>query len=704
MKTRNKQIAFVSASALASGFAHGAIVYTYANPSKPYNVCTINGPSLYLDLNHDGQADFNCYYNGGNANKPYISDTVGLSQSLYTPFVLSDAVDGSYSQGLPLTAYGTMIDSTYESAQQNGYFNQDSNGHSVGGWSASGTNIDGYVGLVLQDGAANNYYGWAHFVYNNTAPYAGVSGTLTLVDYAFETQPNTGITAGQTAEAGTAPAIVVGPSSQTGGVQESVQLTVVGTGNPAPTYQWKAGAVGSGVYTNLVDGGNISGSTSNVLTISALTSANGGDYVVELANNVSTTTSAPATLSIAPLAINSLTPSAADLLAGGRVSINVNYSSSAPVTSFQWLKNGTILNNGADISGATSSNLVITGASPLDAGNYSLVMANTYGMVTSAVDSVTVQSPSVPYDEAVTALNPVAYYRFNELADPASSNAVIFDSFGGFNGTYGYQTANGNPTNNAIAGPLPSLGFNGFSPTNTALGITNATAWTPSYTTMAPLNINTNTATFTAWIYPTVSEQAYTAIISYRAPVAGTASGIGYSPSAGLNTLGYHWNDTQSSWSYDSGLTIPQNQWSFVAVVISPTTSEFYVINANGTSYTNQTGVANAPAALNTQGQIGGDGISPNFIGNIDDVAIFNQSLSYQQVTNLYNVAVTGQFAATVVLNLQQSGSNLILNWNPPVGTLLQAPSVTGPWTTNPATPPYTFTPTQSQTYFRVVQ
>lgn len=46
------------------------------------------------------------------------------------------------------------------------------------------------------------------------------------------------------------------------------------------------------------------------------------------------------------------------------------------------------------------------------------------------------------------------------------------------------------------------------------------------------------------------------------------------------------------------------------------------------------------------------------------------------------------------------AGGQVTITW-PAGGTLLQAPTVTGPWTTNVATSPYTFTPTGAQKYFR---
>ena len=262
----------LSSSTLAAGMAHGAIVYTY------YNTTVIPGIDYNFDLNQDGYADYTLEWDNSNALKPYINDSVGLSGQTQA-FVLSDASDdgGNSLQGLPLATNGTSIDASYESVQENGYFYQDPNANVIGGWLSSGTNVDGYVGLELTDGQGNTHYGWAQFIYNS-------NGLLMLVDCAMETQPSTAILAGQTAEAGAPPSIVIEPSSQTGGVQETVQLTVIGTGNPAPAYQWLAGAAGSGVYTNLTDGGNIVGSTSNVLTISELTAANAGDYVIELSN------------------------------------------------------------------------------------------------------------------------------------------------------------------------------------------------------------------------------------------------------------------------------------------------------------------------------------------------------------------------------------------------------------------------------------
>ena len=47
------------------------------------------------------------------------------------------------------------------------------------------------------------------------------------------------------------------------------------------------------------------------------------------------------------------------------------------------------------------------------------------------------------------------------------------------------------------------------------------------------------------------------------------------------------------------------------------------------------------------------------------------------------------------------AGNNLQLTW--PEGVLLQATNLSGPWTTNTAASPYTFSPSSPQMFYRVV-
>jgi hypothetical protein len=64
-------------------------------------------------------------------------------------------------------------------------------------------------------------------------------------------------------------------------------------------------------------------------------------------------------------------------------------------------------------------------------------------------------------------------------------------------------------------------------------------------------------------------------------------------------------------------------------------------------------------------------------------------------VLNLYNAALS------VNLSIQRLGANVVLTW--PVGSLLEATNVAGPWTANNSTSPYTNAPTGPKKFYRVV-
>jgi Immunoglobulin I-set domain len=97
------------------------------------------------------------------------------------------------------------------------------------------------------------------------------------------------------------PVVAVPPSSTTGYLGGTAQLTVIAQGFPAPSFQWRAGAVGSGIYTNLPNGAGDNHGALNNLTLRNLTLANMADYVVVVSNSSGSVTSAvPATLTVLP--------------------------------------------------------------------------------------------------------------------------------------------------------------------------------------------------------------------------------------------------------------------------------------------------------------------------------------------------------------------------------------------------------------------
>ncbi|HZO57052.1 MAG TPA: LamG-like jellyroll fold domain-containing protein, partial [Bryobacteraceae bacterium] len=363
---------------------------------------------------------------------------------------------------------------------------------------------------------------------------------------------------------------------------------------------------------------------------------------------------------------------------------------------YQWQHTGVNLNNGGNISGATSPSLMINNAGAGNVGDYRLIVSNAAGATTSSVVSLTLVQPGTPYETTSIALNPLAYWRLNDLADPASGSALAADYWGGFAGTYGATAQSGF---NGIAGPRPVAGFNAFEASNTAAQFAGGTP--DSYVAVPALNLNTNAVSFTMWIHPNGAQPDYAGLFFTR---SGTSGGVGYGGdfSGNRGQLGYTWNNN-TTWEFQSGLMVLEGKWSFAAVVIEATQARLYLFykDANGADVLLSTNnpIAHTSEAWNGDARIGRDPGHDDriFNGIIDEVAVFNRALTPTQVLNLYQAGDT----PAVRLTIERAAPNLRLSW--PQGTLQEALSVSGPWTNNPASSPYVFPPAGLQKFYRVL-
>lgn len=349
----------------------------------------------------------------------------------------------------------------------------------------------------------------------------------------------------------------------------------------------------------------------------------------------------------------------------------------------------TNLNNGGVIVGATSNILVLTNCAAYNGAQFQAVVSNPAGSATSAAATLTVM-PVPPASgaagAAVKALNPVAYWPLNETNDPSTGMVGVYDAAGTFDGMY--LTAAQNAFN-GIVGVQPADGFPMFGTSQGALASTASTD--QSWATTPPLNLNTNTVTIGMWIYPSGVQASSTGLFVNRNP--GTQAGLGYYNN---DRLGYKWNDDASAtWSFNSGLLIPTDMWSYVAVSITPTSAILYLYNTNGLLSATNVTTHNVMSWGGSQSliRIGTDNsIARTFNGKIDEVAVFNRALSPAEILQATGSAVS--------LNIVPVGSQLQISW--PFGTLLEATSLTEPWTTNSATSPYLVTPVGGAKFYRV--
>jgi len=186
----------------------------------------------------------------------------------------------------------------------------------------------------------------------------------------------------------TPPTVSTQPVSQSLVAGSTAQFSVTAGGSAPLAYQWlKNGA-------RLATGGNVSGSTTPTLSLATISSADAANYSVVVTNSSGSITSAIATLTVLlPPAIVTQ-PASATVTAGSNVSFTVSASGTAPL-SYQWLKNGVTLANGGNVSGSTTPSLSLATISSADAANYSVIVTNSSGSITSAIATLTVPLPPV---------------------------------------------------------------------------------------------------------------------------------------------------------------------------------------------------------------------------------------------------------------------------------------------------------------------
>jgi len=141
----------------------------------------------------------------------------------------------------------------------------------------------------------------------------------------------------------------------------------------------------------------------------------------------------------------------------------------------------------------------------------------------------------------------------------------------------------------------------------------------------SPLNLQSNTVTFSTWIKRNGSQNPNSAILFCRGGT--TTAGINFGDN---NELRYHWNDSQ--WWWNSGLVVPDQEWTHIALVITADRATIYM---NGKSSVH---LANHPQeAFDSPFIIGGD---PNFNnrrmkGQIEEVCVWNRALSQEEIRDL---------------------------------------------------------------------
>ena len=243
-------------------------------------------------------------------------------------------------------------------------------------------------------------------------------------------------------------------------------------GGPGPlTYQWQ------------FNSNNITGATNTILNLANCQSTNGGFYRLVASNANGSTASTNALLTLRADARITQNPQPVSADASDTTNFSVAYASLYPV-SFQWL-----FNNVA-IPGATNNPLVIAPVYTTNAGNYSVIVSNQFGGMTSAAALLTVNSTlrfksqpptnvfvplgSATNLSAVVAGNPplsFQWYLNGAAVAGANSSSFPFNSFSRTNvGAYALVATN---LSGAITSQVAKVTFAFATPVNSWI-FTNA--------------------------------------------------------------------------------------------------------------------------------------------------------------------------------------------------------------------------------------
>jgi hypothetical protein len=164
------------------------------------------------------------------------------------------------------------------------------------------------------------------------------------------------------------------------------------------------------------------------------------------------------------------------------------------------------------------------------------------------------------------------------------------------------------------------------------------------HATTTKSNISLTTATFIAWVNPSQTQGSYTGIVFNRSGNGGsTVSATGLDLYSN-NSVGYHWNDTQASYNWNSNLLVPNNAWSMIAITVSANAATAYLCNSTGIATAINTNSHSTLTGLNFFiGCDPADKSSRAFVGKIATAMVYNSALSLSDITATFN-AQKGSF------------------------------------------------------------
>jgi hypothetical protein len=166
------------------------------------------------------------------------------------------------------------------------------------------------------------------------------------------------------------------------------------------------------------------------------------------------------------------------------------------------------------------------------------------------------------------------------------------------------------------------------------------------YVKIPPLNLNSNTVTFTCWAkrHGLQRDDSGLFFCSYLddGPPDNTQSGfvVGLGTN---NALGYNWENSSKTWGFRPAISVlPNDAWAFCALAVAPGYADIYIMKeSTGTIESDRNITTHAAEEFDCPSRIG-DHKERRFVGAIDDFRIYDYTLSSSEIEYLAKLGASG--------------------------------------------------------------
>jgi uncharacterized repeat protein (TIGR03803 family) len=355
-------------------------------------------------------------------------------------------------------------------------------------WSSSPSLYPAVVGYDLCTG-------WGTPIGSNMSQALGLPESLKIIPYS--------------------PTIFSGP---VGGPFTPTPQTYTLTNKGGVSLNWSLSTPPSWLDVSLTSGTLVPGGASETVSLNIDPSATNfvtGDYTTELSFTDLTdgfVQSLLVTLAVVTPPVITSQPAPEALLAGQTANFSVGVATNALVY-YQWQENGANLTDGGNISGSATSNLTLSNITPVTSANYSVIVSNAAGFVTSSNAFLTIVShaPEIEQEPTNTSVLPGATASFSVAA--VGTATIVYHWF--FNGAslansagkYGGVTSTTLYITNVVASNAGNITVT----CSNTLGVVTSTVavLTPVAVTAPGIGLNVN-ASFTGG---TSVENPYSAVV-----------------------------------------------------------------------------------------------------------------------------------------------------------------------------------------------